>query len=187
MASVFAIGRPRAVLRLTVAEVHEAHADFVWKTLQRFGVPARDLEDALQEVFLVVHRKLSTFDGSARITTWLYAICFRVAAGHRRRAHHRRELITSELDDQPAEGAAHDPEALVLQRESRQRLEQALDALNLERRAVFVMFELEGLATPEIAQILGVPIGTVHSRLHAARAEFVRAVQRLARRDKRSP
>jgi RNA polymerase sigma-70 factor (ECF subfamily) len=106
-----------------------------------------------------------------------------VAAGQRRRAHHRREFVTSELDDHPAEGPASNPEALFFRRESRERLERALGALNLEKRAVLVMFELEGLSTPEIAAILGVPVGTVHSRLSAARAEFVRAVERLARRE----
>ena len=184
MASVFSIGRTaREAPSLSVEQVHEQHADFVWRSLQRLGVRDSDLEDALQDVFLVVHRKLDTFDGSARLTTWLYGIALRVAAAHRRRAHIRREEMTPDLEGTQS-AAADDPEAALLQSESRRRLESVLDSMSLEKRAVFVMFEIEGLTAVEIAEIVGVPVGTVHSRLYAARGEFARAAERWARRDR---
>ena len=185
VASVFSIGRTaREAPELSVEQVHEQHADFVWRSLQRLGVRDSDLEDALQDVFVVVHRKLDTFHGSSRLTTWLYGIALRVAAAHRRRAHIRREEMTPDVEataDSPAPG---DPEAALLERESRRRLQRVLDSLSLEKRAVFVMFEIEGLSVLEIAETMGVPVGTVHSRLYAARAEFARAAERWARRDR---
>src|SRR5687767_5495136 len=74
---------------LGVKEIHHAHADFVWLTLQRLGVRASDLEDALQEVFVVVHRRLSSYDRRAKLSSWLFGISLRVAAQFRRRAHVR--------------------------------------------------------------------------------------------------
>src|SRR3954469_25405956 len=71
---------------LDLTTIHRQHGDFVWKMLQRMGVAERQLEDATQDAFLVVHRRLASFDGTASMTTWLYGICLRVAAAHRRRA-----------------------------------------------------------------------------------------------------
>jgi len=181
VASVFTIGRATTPV-LTVDDVHQQHADFVWRSLQRLGVRSRDLEDALQEVFIVVHRKLGTFDASARLTTWLYGICLRVAAAHHRRAHVRHELATMEAIDEAVE-ASDDPEAALAARQAEERLTQALDALSVEKRAVLVMFEVEGIPATEIAEMIGVPVGTVYSRLSSARADFAKAVERLDRRD----
>jgi RNA polymerase sigma-70 factor (ECF subfamily) len=182
---VFSIGRTTGMDgRLEVDQVHEHYADFVWKALQRLGVRDADLEDALQDVFVVVHRKLHTFDGSSRLTTWLYGIALRVAAAHRRKAHVRREKPVSEMEETPDGAEDRDPESALLQRESRERLDRVLDSMGLDRRAVFVMFELEGLTAAEIGEIMGVPVGTVHSRLFAARAEFTRIVERLQRRER---
>ena len=77
-----AVARPK----LTVAGVHARHGEFIWKTLYRMGVRAPHLEDVYQEVFLVVHRRLDSYAGHCAITTWLFEVCFRVAAGYRRRA-----------------------------------------------------------------------------------------------------
>lgn len=166
--------------------IHEQYADFVWRTLQRLGVRSADLEDALQEVFIVVHRRLHTFDGSSRMSTWLFGICLRVAAAERRRAHVRREQPTAELDAKPDSSPGADPEHAAMRREAQQRLELALDGLGLERRAVFVMFEIEGMPAGAIAEMLGIPVGTVYSRLSTARAEFSRAVERSSRVDARA-
>ena len=171
---------------LDVTQIHEDYADFVWASLQRLGVHRQDLEDQLQEVFVVVHRKLSTFDHSARLSTWLFGICLRVAAADRRRAHRRREVLTLE----PAQrsnlgGSEADPERALLHREAALRLEHALSTLALERRAVFVMFEIEGIPAAAIGEMLGIPVGTVHSRLFTARTEFDQAVRRLERHDHR--
>lgn len=151
--------------------VHEAHADFVFRSLQRLGVRGADLEDVFQEVFLVVHRRLSSFDGSSAITTWLFGICLRVAAAHRRRAWFRREVPTEEPEDGEAP-ASERPDEAVAARQAQAIVRRVLDRMDLDRRAVFVMFELDQLPSEEIAAILGVPVGTVWSRLHVARKQF---------------
>jgi RNA polymerase sigma-70 factor (ECF subfamily) len=177
---VLSLRRPGGeVTPLDVARIHDTHADFVWRTLQRLGVRSADLEDALQEVFIVVHRRLHTFDATGRLSTWLFGICLRVAAAQRRRAHVRREQATSDGAECADESRSNDPEAMAAASEDRRRVEEALDGLPPERRVVFVMFEIEGMAAGEIAAELGVPVGTVYSRFSTARAEFVKAVERL--------
>lgn len=170
---------------LDVVQVHEHYADFVWRSLQRLGVPAQDLEDALQEVFVVVHRRLGSFDGTSQMSTWLFGICLRVAASQRRRASRRREQPTESLDELMTAGPNSDPEQSYAAREAAARLTRALDGIELERRALFVMFEIEGIAATAIAEMLGVPVGTVYSRLFTARAEFSRALARLERLERR--
>jgi RNA polymerase sigma-70 factor (ECF subfamily) len=168
--------------RLDVLSIHEEHADFVWRTLQRLGVRDADIEDQLQEVFVVVHHRLHTFDASARITTWLFGICMRVASAYRRRAHRRREQIVADV---PEERLVDDggPEREAAAREARERLLGVLDLMDLEKRAIFVMFELDEMPCDEIADVLGVPVGTVHSRLHAARKDFQAALARFSARE----
>ena len=162
----------------SIEEVYRKHGEFVWASLQRFGVRERDLDDALQEVFVVVHQRLAEFRGDARIRTWLYAICLRVALAHRRRGHVVREKQFEELP----ELAAHDqnsPEDELLLAQRRRALDQVLDQLDLEKRALLVMFEIDEMPCEEIAAILDVPLGTVYSRLHAARKAFQKAVTRF--------
>lgn len=158
---------------LNATDVYREHADFVWRSLQHLGVRPPDLEDVTQEVFVVVHRKLGTFDGSSRITTWLFGICLRVADRHRRRAHFRYE----QREQEPPERVdVHTPEDRLAERQKQLLLQRALDSLGLEQRAVFVLFELEGRRCAEIAELLAVPVGTVHSRLHKARKDMLAAL-----------
>ncbi|MFO0592663.1 MAG: sigma-70 family RNA polymerase sigma factor [Polyangiaceae bacterium] len=156
---------------LSVMEVHAAHADFVFRSLQRLGVRPADLDDVFQEVFLVVHRRLSTYDGSSALTTWLFGVCLRVAAAHRRRAWFRREVPT-DADTEREAPASERPDEAVAAREAQAIVRRVLDRMDLDRRAVFVMFELDQMPSEEIATILGVPVGTVWSRLSAARKQF---------------
>ncbi len=172
---------------LDVRAIHAAHADFVWAALQRFGVRDADLEDLLQEVFIVVHRRLDSFDGSSKVTTWLFGIAMRVAAAHRRKAHVRRERAVEEVPeetggDRPSN--PDDPEKAAMRRQARARLEEVLDGMDMERRAVFVMFEIEELSCDEIAGVMGVPTGTVYSRLHKARKEFEASLARIQARER---
>lgn len=163
-------------------DLHDAHVDFVWKTLQRLGVRTPDLEDATQDVFLVVHRKIPTFDATQPVQGWIYGICRKVAASHRRRAHQRYEVTCEAVPE--VECGAGDPEEQASQREAQERLGALLDGLDDDKRVVFVMFEIEGIACEEIAEALSIPVGTVYSRLHTAR----RALQKAAvRSDLRNP
>jgi RNA polymerase sigma-70 factor, ECF subfamily len=177
-----AVARPK----LTVAEVHSRHGEFIWKTLYRMGVRAPHLEDVYQEVFLVVHRRLDSYAGHCAITTWLFEVCFRVAAGYRRRAHFRREqLVPDAASVSYVAAPTATPEREVEKRQAADRLHDILNTLNLEQRVVFTMFELEGLTCDQIGENIGVPVGTVYSRLHRARKAFLRALSRQRARDAR--
>lgn len=151
----------------------------VWRTLRRLGVPSAHTDDAVQEVFLVVHQKLALI-AEASEKHYLFSTALRVAA-NQRRSRARRLVIAGELVD-----AAHDElpsaEHLLEQKRRRELLDGALGALGESQREVFVLFELEGLSVPEIAELKDVPVGTVASRLRRARLAFDTAIQRRRRR-----
>jgi len=172
-----------AMPALDATGVYSAHGDFVWASLQRLGVRPHDLDDVLQEVFVVVHQRLHTFDHSSKLTTWLFGICLRAASDYRRRAWRRREQVGDLPVEEPPQIEAVTPEDAAVRRQSRERLDKVLDELDLEKRVVFVMFEVEELSCDEIAALVGVPVGTVHSRLHAARKQFEKAIGRQIARD----
>lgn len=144
------------------------------------GIPAADLPDVLQEVLLVVHRRLDSFDPQqSRLSTWLFGICLRVAATARRTRVRRREELMDDSSPHSNLVEATNPEQLALARDARLRLDRALDSLTSEKRAVFVMFELEEMSCGEIGELLGVPKGTVFSRLSSARQDFLQALGRI--------
>jgi RNA polymerase sigma-70 factor (ECF subfamily) len=172
------------VYALTLADVYATQTTFIWKTLHRLGVREPHIEDVFQEVLLVVFKRLPTYNGSSALTTWLFAICFRVASDYRNRAHMRREMAVSDIGT-AAVDLGRSPEEELHRREAETRLLGILDGLTLDQRAVFVMFEIDGLRCEEIATMMGVPIGTVHSRLHWARKSFARALKRLHEADAR--
>jgi RNA polymerase sigma-70 factor (ECF subfamily) len=157
---------------LTLKAVYESEFRFVWRSLARLGVPACDVADATQEVFLVVHRQLAHFDYRCKVTTWLYKICFNLASERRRRAHVRREVSQDHTDldrnEAPEDTRAED---LAL-------LDRLLASMDLEQRAVFVLFEIDGYTGAEIAEMVDCPIATVYSRLRLARLAFARARER---------
>jgi RNA polymerase sigma-70 factor, ECF subfamily len=170
---------PVAAELATFERAYRAHFPFTWRSLRRLGVPESDLPDAVQDVFLVVHRKLAAFDGQARLTTWIYAICLRVASDRRRRASTRYEVLGEARE---TASAASSSDSLELA-ERRALLERGLDSMPLEQRAVFTLFELEGMTGTEIAELLDVPVPTVHSRLRLAREAFRGVVERARSRD----
>ncbi len=163
---------PPRLSDLDVGAAYDAHGEHVWRSLHRLGVRAADLPDLTQEVFLVVHRRRAEFDAGRSMRGWLWGICVGIAQNHRRRAFRHAER----LGDPPERGMGGDAEADLDTHRRAERGRQALSELDPERRAVFVMFEVEGMSGRAIADALGVPIGTVHSRLHAARAELARAL-----------
>jgi RNA polymerase sigma-70 factor, ECF subfamily len=167
---------------LEVRTIYREHARFVWLSLQRLGIHPSDLDDIAQDVFMVVHRRLDTFDRRARVSTWLFGICMRVAANYRRRRRWTREVLTGGWDDdRPSALAAADD--ILVRREQRELAERALNRLEVAKRATFVMFEIESLSCNEIAELMNVPVGTVYSRLHSARRQLERNLSRdLARR-----
>jgi RNA polymerase sigma-70 factor (ECF subfamily) len=153
--------------------VYERHFDYVFHSLRRLGVPDRDLEDLLHEVFLAFYR--SGYDPARPIKPWLFGIAFRIASDWRRRAQNRYEVPT-EPTDTPSHAPAADDQLEA--RERRALVHLALQSIELGRRAVFVMHDIDGLSMPEIAQVLDAPLNTLYSRLRLAREEFTDAVKR---------
>ncbi len=175
-----------APAELDVAQVYGRHADFLWKSLHRMGVRDADLPDAMQEVLLVVHRRLGSFDRSSKLTTWLFGVCLRVASTMRRGHSRRRETPMAPGDRVADMVDDNDPERLLEGLDAQRRLSLALDSLDPEKRALLVLFELEEVPCAELSELLGVPVGTVHSRLFAARQLFHQALLRLDARDRRA-
>jgi len=147
----------------------EHHFDFIWRTLRRLGVGDCDADDATQEVFLVASRKLEEV-AVAKERSFLFGTALRVASTHRRTSSRRRESPGGSLDDRTAPQLG--PDDLAERRRARVLLDEVLNELDLEVRGVFVLFELEELTAPQIAELLGIPIGTVASRLRRARETF---------------
>lgn len=161
--------------------VVDEHGDFLWRSLRRLGVCEADLADAAQQVFLVVAARLSEIrTGCER--AFVFQAALRVAANVRRARRRRREVPEEELYER--DDNAPDPESHADHRRRRAQLDAILESLSLDVRAVFVLSELEGLSMSEIAGLLGIPAGTVASRLRRARAQFDAQVKRLHERER---
>jgi RNA polymerase sigma-70 factor (ECF subfamily) len=151
------------------------HAGRVRRVLARRGVPASELPDVEQEVFIVAHRKLAAFEGRSSIATWLLGIAANVASQHRRSARYRRERVG--VEHEPA-CEALDPLARLQAGELVARVRRVLDALSAEQRDVIVLHELSELSMHEVARELGVPLKTAFSRLYAGHRALRRALER---------
>ncbi len=167
---------------LSFRMVYEENFQFVWRSLRRLGVREADVPDAVQDVFIVVHRKLGEFQGRSKVSTWLFGIALRVARDRQKLAFTRRQV-----DDENAVSTCVDDSvdlaAALERKQGLELLEAILDTMPLEQRAVFTLFELEGMTGEAIAEALEVPLGTVYSRLRLARDVFQRAVQRMKARE----
>jgi RNA polymerase sigma-70 factor (ECF subfamily) len=163
-----------------VAQLLRAHFRDVWRIVRRFGVPENCADDAAQEVFIIASRRLTDITpGSER--PFLFSSAVRVAANVRRALGARRECAE---DDTLPEGVDPRPnaEALLDQKRLRQMLDRVLDELSDDLRVSFVLYELEGMSSPEIANLLGIPVGTVASRLRRGREAFELAASKLKAR-----
>jgi RNA polymerase sigma-70 factor, ECF subfamily len=159
----------------------ESEFDYVWNTMRRLGVRDADTLDQTQEVFLVVHGLLPDYDASRPVRPWLFAIAYRVACRYRALARNRYE-VSDDTTPEPVDAALLPDEKLEAE-EARALVLEAVQAIELPRRAVFLLAELEEQPVPEIAAALGIPVNTAYSRLRLAREDFERAVSRvLARR-----
>lgn len=171
----------------TLAEIAAREGEFLWLTLQRMGVRHDDCQDVVQNVLVVVHRKLHTYDARSPLRAWLYGICAKEASVHRRRAWVRREQPAGAraISEDEVAGSGDDPEHAVSSREEHARLEAMLNELDPDKRSVLVMFEVEERSCEEIADLCGIPVGTVHSRLSHARKSFRAVMDRWMKRDER--
>jgi RNA polymerase sigma-70 factor (ECF subfamily) len=168
----------------TIGQLVEIHADFVWRSLRRLGVPDGSADDATQQVFLVAQAKLGHIQ-TGRERAFLFSVALNVAAHVRRSGARRREVSEAHAlelaDPRPL------PDAELDARRARALLDEVLDALSVELRTVFVLFELEEMSMAEISDVLEIPPGTVASRLRRAREEFHKVAERVRARVERRP
>lgn len=165
----------------TTEELFRAHAPFVGRFFGTLGVAFGEIDDLVQETFLVVHRKGGFVAGDASPRTYLAAVAVRVASSHRRRA----KQWARPVEDQDGIAAGR-PDLDAETAESLALVRRALERLTEEKQAVFILFELEGETCESLAAAFGVPVGTIYSRLHHARREFFAEFERLTHQRKRA-
>lgn len=156
-------------------EVYEEHFDFLWRSVRRLGVHPGAVDDVLQEILLTVHRRLPTFEGRSALKTWLFGIVLYTVRDHRK-ARQRHPLSYGTPPESISTSAS--PEEQTELAEAVRILYGLLDEQTPESRELLVMADIEEMSVPEIAEILGVNVNTVYSRLRTARASFERAVLR---------
>ena len=161
--------------RPDLATIFREHGPYVHTVLRSLGVHPADVDDAFQEVFVVLHRKLGAYENRGSLRAWVYGICVRVALRSRSRRRSAREVAS---DDVPEPIDPMTPAEHLSEQQARRVLSTILDDLDDDKRAVFVLFELQELSMQEVAQSLECPIQTAYSRLRAAREEVELAVGR---------
>jgi RNA polymerase sigma-70 factor, ECF subfamily len=171
-----ALSTPAEARTRSFRSLYDDHLDFVWRNLRRLGVPESEAEDRAQEVFVVAHRRFDSYEDRGHgPRAWLFQIVLRVASGARR--HRRRHPEVPDGGDALDRETVEPPQAdAFARREALSRLDAALAAIDLGRRAVLVLHEIEEMTAPEIAQVLGIPLNTVYSRLRVARSELEQAL-----------
>lgn len=155
-----------AVTQRTFEALYDEHFDFVWRSLRRLGVQPSAVEDALQDTFLVLHRRLSSLRADASAKSFVFGIAMRVAHDYRRSA--RRKSV-ARLEPENEVSTTPDPFEQAANTELGHKLERFLDSLDADKRAVFVLFELEQMTAPEVSESLGIPLNAAYSRLRSAR------------------
>lgn len=166
---------------LVFDDVYREHFAFVWRAAKRLGAGEGSLDDVVQEVFVVVHRRLGDFEGRSSVKTWLFGIALRVVRDHRRAV--RRRPVEPAVDVDTLQSSANGPAEHAEKAEAVRVLHALLDQLADERREVFVMADLEQMTMPEIADALGINVNTAYARLRLARQEFEQALARHRARD----
>jgi RNA polymerase sigma-70 factor (ECF subfamily) len=168
--------------------VYEEHVRFVWRTLRRLGVPSEDCDDAVQDVFLIVHRKLGEFRPEAPIKHWIFRLSAGIARDHRRRRRRKdpkQHGLTPVASEEVADTSQRGPSEAAEHSAAARLIREVLQELDDSRREIFVLADLEQMTAPEIAQVLEVPLNTVYSRLRRARSEFEAALLRRRKRETR--
>jgi RNA polymerase sigma-70 factor (ECF subfamily) len=185
--------RPHAPARVeagpTFDELYDSYAEFLWRNARRLGVGDDAVDDVLQQVFLVVHRRLPEVSIAGSEKAWLFGVLVRVIRDHRRQLRRKSphrffsntspDTLVDERARQPDESFARGEASIIMQR--------LLDALSEEKRQVFILAEFEELTAPEIAEATGTNLSTVYSRLRAARLEFEAAAAQHYRREGSKP
>jgi RNA polymerase sigma-70 factor (ECF subfamily) len=183
-------GRGRQA-RPMFAQIYEEHFPFVWRSALRLGAPRANVDDVVQEIFIVAHERLAAFEGRSSLRTWLFGIVVNVVRAHRRvllakQPHALRPEIRADPELLPDSAAG--PHERAAKAEAARVVDRLLEALDDDKREVFVLAEMEQMSAPEIAAALAIPLNTVYSRLRLARQAFARAAARhRAREERRTP
>jgi RNA polymerase sigma-70 factor (ECF subfamily) len=159
----------------TPEQAFEQHFSMVWRSMRRLGVPEAALDDAVQDVFLVLHRRWADFQHQSTLATWIYGILLRVASDHTRRARRERARWSPEVPE--LESSAESPDRLYQQREAAVLLRLALAQLDDKEREMLVLIDLEERSVVEAAEALGINLNTAYSRLRRARQSFEKALR----------
>jgi RNA polymerase sigma-70 factor (ECF subfamily) len=170
--------------QLRIEDVYEAHFDFVWRTARRLGAGEQHVDDVVQEVFLVVQRRLPDFEGRSELKTWLFGITRRVLRGYLRRHGPRARDCDQDAAELP-DARAPSAEAQLVALEGSRLLQALLDELDEDKREVFVLCELEELSGPQIAEALELSLSNVYARIRGARQAFDAALRRHQARQTR--
>ncbi len=157
-------------------DLYRDHCGYVWNSLRRLGVREADVEDVAHEVFLSVYKRFADYDAARPLKPWLFGFAYRTASDYRARPQHRREVAEDAMDHADDKPRADEQ---IEAEERRALVADALLKIELDRRAVFVMHEIDGAKIPEVADALGIPLNTAYSRLRLAREEFAEAVKRI--------
>lgn len=155
-------------------DTYASHLGFVWRCLRSLGVAESTIEDAAQEVFVVVHRRLGEFRGESSLRTWLYGIVRNVAANTRRTEQRKGGL--AELDEQ-LEATHADPSEHVQDAQAAAFVQAFMAGLQEPKRELFLLAFLEEMTMPEVAAILGIPLNTAYSRQRLLKGEFQAALE----------
>ena len=166
---------------LDVVQIYEQHFDFVWRSLRRLGVAPTDLEDAAQDVFVVVHRRIGDFEHRSTLKSWIFGIALRIAKVYRHKTARQRTGVPA--DEALLVCTRASPEQARVRVQAAEQVQLLLDELDDDKRAVFILAELEQLPAAEIAVALGIPANTVYSRLRLARAAFEAGLRRVRAKD----
>ena len=164
-------------------QIYLQEISYVWNCLRRLGVDERDLEDKAHDVFVTFYRRRDDFDASRPVRPWLSGIAARVALDHNRLAYKKREVLDERIE---AVSSHLDGDRMTAKFDAQKLLLTALNGLDSDRRAVFVLHDVEGRSMPEIAEMTDVSVNTLYSRLRLAREYMTSTVQRLASKRSRS-
>lgn len=162
--------------------IYTKYFDFVWRSVLRLGVEEALAEDVVQEVFVIVHRRLDSFESRSSLKTWVFGVTRGVVRNHRRSRKRQRDGH-KEIEQQPPGDAPARPDDTLAKRQAQRVLYAILDELDDARREVFILAELEQMPVVEIAEALDTNLNTIYSRLRQARLRFHKAAERHRARD----
>ena len=166
--------KPAVAANLRFEDVYDVWFDFVWRSVRRLGVDDSSTDDVVQDVFMIVHRRLQDFEGRSEIRTWLFGIVLRVVRQHRRTLgrDRRRHAAVASIERLHAPA----PIDALARAQASQLLLKMLDELDDDKREVFVLADLEQVPMARVAETLSENVNTCYARLRAARAELDRAL-----------